>query len=66
MAMPQPIRRSAVTLKPILRSAGYSTRLLKGISSTTISGFSACIWVASFTSQLGHHHRSWGITIALP
>ena len=64
--MPKPMRRSAVVSKPMRRSAGYSTRLLNGISSITSSGFSACICAGSLTSQLGHHHWSCGISIAVP
>jgi len=64
--MPKPMRRSAVGSMPKRRSAGYSTMLLNGISSITSSGFSACICAGSLTSQLGHHHRSCGISIAVP
>ena len=64
--MPHPIRRSAVTWKPILRSSGYSTMLLNGISSITSSGLSACICAASLMSQLGHQAEACGIAISRP
>ena len=45
--MPAVMRRRAVGSKPSLRSSGNSTMLLKGMSSITSSGLSACIWAGS-------------------